>query len=313
LNRYRFSHALRKRLHDDYDVTIAFDPEAAAVALQYESNRGLCVVHLHEELDLTSYAGSRTTLRAIDKMLANIDRADLVITADAHRSNRLRETIRGSAQVLTVMNCPRLLAEIPKSKLLPLLNERGKRDCQVVHYQGAVGPDHGLEVVIKSISAWPPEAVLAIVGHGSDSYIAGLKQLAADCNVADRIVFVGKVPYRDVMAYAAGSTVGVTLLDTRHDNWRYAAGASNKRFEYAALGIPQVTNEGPGVDELFVATGIAMTADYASPEEVGARVSFYLNDRAARSEASSKARALHLSRYNYEHEYAPVLKKLGLT
>ncbi|HUR00473.1 MAG TPA: glycosyltransferase [Gemmatimonadaceae bacterium] len=314
LKLFQFRKTVRRQIERGYDIVIAFDAEAAAAVLEVAPEYPDCkvVVHLHEDLDLASWSGSRSTMWAIRKMLVNIDRATLVVAADSHRAERVRAAVGGRVEVITVMNCPRLLTTIPESRLLLLIRQRGIEGAPIVHYQGAVGPDHGLEVIIKSMPRWPANAILCVVGRGSESYVAGLTALAAECGVARRLVFLGKVPYDQIMSLASAATIGITILDTTRDNWKYAAGASNKRFEYAALGIPQVTNRGPGIDELFVDTGIALTADHTSAESVGRKVLYYLEHPEARSVAGARARQLHLSAYNYENEFAPVLRRLNL-
>lgn len=310
-----FRRAVRRAVKDAPQIVIAFDPDAAAAVLDLarQTPTTRCVVHMHEDLDLANWAGSRSSMWAIKKMIANIHRAAFVVSADSYRAERLEKAFGPGVKVETVMNCPRLMRTIPQSRLLPFLEEKAPGRPGVAHYQGAVGPHHGLEVIIKSMSKWPADTRFAIVGPGSDSYVRELTALASENGVAERVHFLGKVAYDQVMSFAAGATLGMTLLDTRHDNWLYAAGASNKRFEYAALGIPQVTNNGPGIDDLFVDRGIALTADYSSSESVARTVSWYLENTEARVSAGAKARALHLSTYNYEHEFAPILRSLGLS
>ena len=310
----RFRQAVSREMRCGCDVVIAFDPEAAAVVLDLANKypARTCVVHMHEDLDLASWSGSRSNIRAIRKMLENVRRAAFVVSADSYRAKRLQEALGDRAVVKTVMNCPRLMTTLPESRLLPLMRQKLERDVPIVHYQGSVGPDHGLESIIKSMKLWPIPAILCVVGRGSESYVEGLRSLAVECGVQERVFFLGKVPYNQVMSFATGASIGMTLLDITRDNWRYAAGASNKRFEYAALGIPQVTNSGPGMDELFVDHGMALTADPNSPESLAERLGFYLMNPDARTQAGAKARAMHLSAYNYELEFAPVLESLGI-
>lgn len=310
-----FRSALLRELGAGADIAIAFEPDAAAVLLGYEAKPGRLrrIVHLHENIDISGYAESRLSSWAVGRTLKLIDRADFIVVADPDRAAYLRELQPAAPQIVTVMNCPRLTAEIPQSRLIPLLESRGHAARKVVHYQGSVGPDHGLETVIASMTFWPEDSVFVVVGHGEPHYRARLEALAEVNGAGSRVLFTGKVPYSEVLSYAAGATVGVTLLDPARSNWRFAAGASNKRFEYAALGIPQVTNMGPGMSELFGEPGIALLADPRSPAEIGAAIASYLTNPAAARVAGEKARALHLATYNYECQYQPVLDLLGLS
>ncbi len=90
---------------------------------------------------------------------------------------------------------------------------------------------------------WPPDAWFFIVGAGSDGYVETLRRLASSVGAAERVVFLVRVPYDEIVSYAVGVTVGILMLDTSKPNWHFAAGASNKRFEYMALRYPSGEDE----------------------------------------------------------------------
>jgi glycosyltransferase involved in cell wall biosynthesis len=125
--------------------------------------------------------------------------------------------------------------------------------------------------------------------------------------VVSRVLFVGRVPYSEVFSFAVGASVGVTLLEPVNSNLRFCAGASNKRFEYAALGIPQVTNTGFGMRDLFESPGIATLVDVEEIEMIGQTIARLLLNSSLAKTMGEHARSLHLSHYNYEYQYRPVL------
>ncbi len=307
----RFRSTLQRELYRYTDIAIAYEPDAAAVLLTSICKRNVFkVVHLHEHVEADGYSSSRISRKSLAGMLGNLDRANLIVVADRDRAKFLAELSGTSTRIVVVMNCPPLVRSIPGSRLIPLLASRGISSTSIVHYQGAVGPDHGLEVIIASMVHWPADALFTVVGRCTSSYRSELESLAGKHGVANRVVYIDRVPYDQVLSYAVGASVGLTLLDTSRSNWRFAAGASNKRFEYAALGIPQVTNTGPGVHDLFVEPGIATAVDASSPPAVGEAIARYLGNPALSSATGERARALHRSVYNYEHQFAPVLEKL---
>lgn len=310
-----FRRELDRQLRLQPEAVIAFEPDAAALVLRRSGSgsKFRCVIHLHEHFEPHAYAASVVSRWAVANMRKHIGRADLITLADRHRIDLLRSTLDFSCPVVVVMNCPLLLNTVPESRLIPELRSRGFMTSSIVHYQGAVGPDHGLEVVIRSMRSWPTDAVFVVVGHGNPQYIDQLRQLAAVNGGENRVCFIGRVPYDQVLSYAAGASIGVTLLDSRRDNWKFAAGASNKRFEYAAIGLPQVTNDGPGISELFTDVGIALSANADSPDDVGKKISAYLTNVELRRSAGESARQKHLTAYNYEAQYVPVLEALQLS
>lgn len=308
----QYAREFRRQLAVAPDVAIAYEPDSAALLLLrgVARARTMRIVHLHEIPDKTLYSPSMSSSIAIRYMLANLKRADLVIVPDDDRAAYTTEVGKLTCPPTVVLNCPLTLMELPVSKLLPWLQERGAHAARIVHFQGSLGPDHALAKVIASMRFWPADAIFVIVGDGPPAYLEELRALAGREKVLPRVLFVGRVPYADVFSYAVGATVGVTLLEPHNKNWKFAAGASNKRFEYPALGIPQVTNGGAGMDALFGKTGIAEVVDANSVEAIGRAIAHFLLDPTHASNVGDKARGLHLHLYNYECQFAPVIEQM---
>lgn len=290
-------------------TAIAFDPDAAVLLLRYKKEfpELPCIVHLHEILAdrwLKTTLRDRLTCRYLQCIL---NQADLVVMADDYRARltKMFSGLKGPLQV--VMNCPRRIANIPVSKLRPFLLEHGIAAERIVHFQGAVARSANVDRMILSMKHWPRDAVFVIVGEGKAEYIEKLKRIAGETGVLDRVVFTGRISYDQIMEFAVGATVGLTTLNTMALNYRWSAGASNKRFEYLALGIPQVTNIGSGIDRIFGRRGVAAMADPKDPESIGFHINQYLINPELCQKASRRARELHLQEYNYEHQFAPVL------
>jgi glycogen(starch) synthase len=56
-------------------------------------------------------------------------------------------------------------------------------------YSGRLVPEKGVGTVIKALALLPEQATLDIVGHGHESMVRELKDLAAERGVADRVAF----------------------------------------------------------------------------------------------------------------------------
>jgi glycosyltransferase involved in cell wall biosynthesis len=312
-NLNRYSTSVRRQLATGQNAIIGFDPEAARIVLKSPSVQPQTkrIVHLHELPSKEDYSESVGGTLSVKYVVKNLDKADAVIVPDTYRAEYIQSMAKLKTPPLVVMNCPRRLLKLPESSLLPLLQKRGIYSCTIVHYQGSIGPDHCLETVIKSMRLWPKDSILVIVGEAHQDYLKQLDTLIQIEKVAGRVIFVGRVAYSQLFNYAAGASVGITLLQPTTRNWELSAGASNKRFEYAALGIPQVTNNGPGINELFGRTGIAEIADQNDVVDVGRKISQYLTNESRRREAGAQGRRFHLQSYNYEQQFQKVLDLLG--
>jgi Glycosyl transferases group 1 len=306
---WQYGAEFRASMKSAPDIAVAYEPEAAALLLATKriAKRTMRVVHLHETPLPDAYAASRTGALALRYMLRTLHHADMVIVPDAQRAEMVHSVARLTSMPFVVMNCPPLLHKIPDSLLLPVLRATGFNSSRIVHYQGSVGPDHGLEAVIGSIRHWPADSIFVIVGKSSQGYVASLKALAAANGVGDRVLVIPRVPYDKVLQYAVGATVGVTLLNPEHGNWDMSSGASNKRFEYCALGMPQVTNDSTENRRLFGVRGIASLVRYGDISAIGRVISKYLEDADLTRSAGIRARKAHLEMYNYEGQFSDAL------
>jgi len=306
---FAFARTVKRELSAVPDVAIAYDADTAALLLRAPRTLSTKrVVHLHEALDLTEVG--RSTRLSARYLLKNLPRADLVIIPDAHRAQMVRSACGLSTEPLVVMNCPLLIPQLPASRLLPALRERGIITSNIAHYQGAIGPDHCLDTIISSMPRWPKDAVFVIVGSAREDHRQQLQELAGSLGVAERVIWLGRVPYGELFSYTVGATVGLTFLESTTDNWRFSAGASNKRFEYAALGIAQITNAGAGMEETFGRPGLAVLLDTLEPRSMGDAIAALLSDPDRRARMGDLARMAHLSLNNYEAQFAPVVSRL---
>ncbi|MGI5837324.1 MAG: glycosyltransferase family 4 protein [Chloroflexota bacterium] len=98
-----------------------------------------------------------------------------------------------------------------------------------------------IDVLIKLVPDLPPESKLVIVGDGPEEEY--LKGLAAEVGVADRVIFVGRVPQAQVALYLRAADVFV--LNTRYE------GLSHTILECMDVGIPVVATAVGGNMELI--------------------------------------------------------------
>ncbi len=153
---------------------------------------------------------------------------------------------------------------------------------------------------------WPTNSIFVLIGPYSEQMRAQIVQAATDNNAADRIVFLGPKPHDEALALAAGGDLGVSLIQPNTRNWLYSAGAINKRFEYMALGLAQVTNDGPGVSEMIERNECGLCVESRSSEAIGKTVQKLLAENDLRTAFAKNARASHLRLYNYENQFAKI-------
>ena len=288
-------------------VVIAYDPGAMAAVgpLWNREPHPKLVWHFHELCFQARKEAGFLGRQAIDFAYRHANRVDLVSCPDQGRGQILTETATLATAPMVVMNCPRRTEHVPQEGLSARLVSQGMAGLRTVYFHGWIGPNRGLEAVIHSMRWWPENSVFTIVGPAADAYRASLLSIANLVGVQSRVVFLGSVPYSQVLSLAAGATVGCSLVTGQDDpNWIYSAGAINKRFEYMAAGLAQVTNNGAGVSEIVDQNQCGVSVDPRSPEAIGQALRQILADEPRRQMFSRSARAAHLRLYNYETQFA---------
>jgi glycosyltransferase involved in cell wall biosynthesis len=107
-------------------------------------------------------------------------------------------------------------------------------------FQGAIGPGHGLEALLDLAHSGQFERrlVLVVKGWAQPEYAAALKQKVADLGLTAQFEWHGFGAYSDVPRLAAGCHAGIAI-HSGNDAMNTSLGrASNKIYEYAALGLP---------------------------------------------------------------------------
>ena len=172
---------------------------------------------------------------------------------------------------------------VPRSKVTVILNSpRADRFDPSAHpprafmadgrlhlvYAGALTPLYQLDVAVRAVallvrgdadadgdgaaaqasaaSPGPLDVTLDLYGRGDAA--PGIRALAAELGVGDRIRLHGRIPVEEVAARIAEADVG--LAPTRRDRFTDFS-LSTKIFEYAAMGKPVVASRLPTVERYF--------------------------------------------------------------
>lgn len=310
---FKFAAAVRRTVRQRKPrVVIAYDPAAMHPAGSlWKLNAGPRLIwHFHELFERAPHAGLLTNL-AVQFSNRNARKVTLVTFSDAERARLFAQKAGLDSVPKVIRNCPRRLDSLPQNQLKEHLRELGFKDARTVYFQGWMGPSRCLEVLIHSMRFWPKGSVFVLAGPISETYKESLLKLAERLGVRRRLVFMGHIPYERMFSLAVGATIGVSLVANEKDlNWKYSAGAINKRFEYMAVGLPQIANTGPGMHAIVEKPDCGLLVDAASLEETGRAIARLIEDKALRLRMADNARKAHLREFNYEIQFAPVLERI---
>ncbi len=136
-----------------------------------------------------------------------------------------------------------VLRPLPMSEAKSSLGLEGT----VLGYVGSLEHWVDLETVIEALPRL--DATLLVVGPGLfTDYGGGIKRMAEDLGVAERVVYTGAVPYNELSRYISAMDIGLNPLKMMKKN-EYAAGG--KVFNYLACGRPVLSSRMISLEKLL--------------------------------------------------------------
>jgi len=134
---------------------------------------------------------------------------------------------------------PIVITNCPMKNKIPLREK--KTDKFEAVYQGLMVAGRGYEEFILSAKYVSPDVRLVLRGYGSAEPV--LRKLIEDNSLSQKVVFDNPVEVAELISAASSSHVGVVL--TRPVNINFRLSVSNKVFEYAHAGLPEILSDVP--------------------------------------------------------------------
>lgn len=171
--------------------------------------------------------------------------------------------------------------------------------------QGAgINMDRGIEELVQAMSRVDTSCVLIIVGSGD--VIDTLKLMVTQFQLEKRVLFFGKRPYQEMMAFTHHASWGFSLDKDTNMNYRFSL--PNKIFDYIHAGTPVICTDLVEVTKIVAQHGVGLFA----PSHEPAVLARFINDLLANEQqhatfvANCKKAAEILCWENEEH----VLKEI---
>ena len=150
-------------------------------------------------------------------------------------------------KLLVVRNVPRYAAFNLELKKVLRQELNLPIESKIVIMQGAgINVSRGGEEAVAAMQ-YVNDALLLIVGSGDALPL--LKQMSSDLNLNEKVKFVAKVPYSDLIKYTAAADVGLTLDKDNNLNYKYSL--PNKLFDYFACGTPVIASALVEIEKLY--------------------------------------------------------------
>jgi glycosyltransferase involved in cell wall biosynthesis len=175
-------------------------------------------------------------------------------------------------------------------------------------YQGALGKLHGYEQIIPLLNKKIKGKKLRFILKGwiYEDYKQELIDLARQCGVETQLSFEGFSSYTTVPELASTCDIGLAIF-TKQDIMNKTLGsASNKIYEYAAVGLPVLLYDTPHFREYLGNYEWAFFTDLSE----NSLLNNIENIVTQHQLISQQAHESFLRDFNYEKIFAPVIQKV---
>jgi len=145
----------------------------------------------------------------------------------------------------------------------------------LVVFQGSgINEGRGARELIKAMTMLE-RIRLVIIGSGD--IIDSLRKSARESGAAERILFLPRMPWEEMMRYTMCCDAGLSLDTNTCVNQRYSL--PNKMFDYIAAGIPAIVSPLPEVESLIGRYGCGVVIGEVSPGAIAIALERLRDDR----------------------------------
>jgi glycosyltransferase involved in cell wall biosynthesis len=209
-------------------------------------------------------------------------------------------------EVKVVRNVP-LLAAREKNIEWKTKTELGLPDNKrIVLLQGAgINVDRGGEEAVQAMQ-YVNDAILLIIGSGD--VIDILKQMCIDLSLQEKVRFIGKLPFEELMQYTHHAEIGLTLDKDTNINYRFSL--PNKIFDYIHSGIAVLSSPLVEIRRIVEKYGVGELTVSHDPVHIAGKIRSMLNDpKMPRWKENARVAARELCWENEEQALLEVYRK----
>jgi glycosyltransferase involved in cell wall biosynthesis len=165
--------------------------------------------------------------------------------------------------------------------------------------------------VLDALALACSKATLTIVGYetvGSGGYLQQFMQHASQLGIGDRVVIRGPLPRAETLREAVHADVGLALMPmgSRDINIRHMVGASNKPFDYLAVGMMPLVSDLPDWREMYVTPGFARACDPTDPQNLANALAWCVANPDEVRAIGERGRRMIAREWHYERCFAQV-------
>ena len=139
-----------------------------------------------------------------------------------------------------------------------------------------INRDRGAEEAVMAMRSINNSRLLLL---GGGDVVTELQKLAENFGVSDKIIFLPRMSYQEMMKYTAACDLGLTFDKNTNINYRFSL--PNKIFDYIRAGIPVMASRLPEVEKIVDGYGIGWFISCHEPEMMAQEMEAVLQDESA--------------------------------
>lgn len=171
-----------------------------------------------------------------------------------------------------------VIRNIPPQKALPPKGDKAELglplDKHLLVLQGSgINIQRGAEELVQAMQ-YLDDCHLMIIGGGDVLPI--LKQMVIDLNIVDRVRFLPRMSYANMMAYTQNAELGFCLDKDTNLNYRFSL--PNKLFDFIQAGVPIVASHLTEIEKIIRRYDVGVFIDNHDPKTIAATIQDALSD-----------------------------------
>ena len=291
-------------------IVYSYDPHAlvASIVGRMGGRTTPLIFQLHELPETASLSWTSMQTWVVKAALTGTKSADAAVFPEKYRARHWLTAAGDSRAPIIVPNCPdRSYFPGPADWNETIAMRYRARELVYVGYASAA---NGHLEGLRALAMTDGDIRMRVIGGYFAEFEASFNALARELGVTDRVRLDGWLALEELRARASRASVGLALHKPATKNLEYLGSASNKLFEYAAMGLPVVVPDRESYRGFLGDAEWVTYADIEDPGSIARAITSIFADRERYATMSRAARRAFEEQYNYERVFAPVLDRI---
>jgi glycosyltransferase involved in cell wall biosynthesis len=287
-------------------VIYASDP-ISSIPATFASLFGLIKVIYHEHDSPNSQKKLNLIVRYFRNKLCEI--SEIIIFPNEDRATIARKELGFNISKL------RIVWNLPRKNHLKVKEEILSKELLLLYYLGSINSQRLPETLFEAVSEFKGKVELNVVGYEAPDSIGYIESMKKKYDKHEKFInFKGQINHSELYLEAQKCHVGLCFMpmESNDVNMKFMVGASNKVFEYMALGLPVIVSDLPEWISTFVDLEYAEFCDIYSKNSIAEVIQKFFTKNSCNelSAVAMNCQQKIRSDWNYESQFNNVIEEL---